>query len=335
MSFPLRTYSLSSVAATGDELTDFRPYVAAMSETGVVAFHADRHQRPGIIVRGDDAIEAGGPVRRFISHPDLTRRGWMSAYAELAAGGQAVVLERGAGLEVLARSGGELAAIGPLGPTMHEDGTVAFRADDAAGDPGVYTAAPDGGVDRVAGAADGFVGFEGLPVIDADKAVVFRARRGDGTEGIYRRAGGVTRAVVETGDRFAELARFPDAGGGAVVFAAVERSGVGGVFVARGGSIEPVVQSGAGFDHVRGALINGAGEVVFFATPSGGELGVYAGPDPQADRVLGFGDPLWDSRVEALVLNPVSMNDRGQLAIRVELAGGAQAIVRADPAHTP
>jgi hypothetical protein len=49
-------------------------------------------------------------------------------------------------------------------------------------------------------------------------------------------------------------------------------------------------------------------------------------------RVLGVGDRLHGATVVDFALNPVSVNARGQLAIRVALDDGRQFIVRGDPA---
>jgi hypothetical protein len=101
------------------------------------------------------------------------------------------------------------------------------------------------------------------------------------------------------------------------------------VFRAAGGDIEAIVDGGDVFDSIRGTLCTNAGELVFYATPRGGDIGIYRGPG--AERILAVGDALLGSTVTLFVLNPVSINERGQLAIRVELADGRQAVVRAEP----
>jgi len=71
--------------------------------------------------------------------------------------------------------------------------------------------------------------------------------------------------------------------------------------------------------------------VVHIATPRGGSLGLFAGPDPEADRILALGDPLLGSTVAELASNPVSVNAAGQVAVRARLTDGRQLILRADP----
>ena len=104
-----------------------------------------------------------------------------------------------------------------------------------------------------------------------------------------------------------------------------------GVFLASAGSIVRLIGTEAGFESFRGALLNGAGDLVYYATPIRGELGVYTGPDIEGDCLLEIGGTLLDSTVAGFALNPVSINDPGQLAIRVVLESGRQLILRADP----
>ncbi len=71
--------------------------------------------------------------------------------------------------------------------------------------------------------------------------------------------------------------------------------------------------------------------MVRIATPRGGSLGLFAGPEPEADRILAVGDPLFGSTVADLASNPVSVNAAGQVAVRARLADGRQLVLRADP----
>ena len=71
--------------------------------------------------------------------------------------------------------------------------------------------------------------------------------------------------------------------------------------------------------------------MVIIGTPRGGRLGLFAGPDPEADRILALGDSLLDSTVEDFAANPVSVNASGQVGIRASLADGRDVILRADP----
>ena len=116
-----------------------------------------------------------------------------------------------------------------------------------------------------------------------------------------------------------------------MAFAATLRAGGAGVFTADEGRIARIMDTDDAFEGFRGALINNAGAVVHTATPRSGSLGLFAGPDPEADRILAIGDPLLGSTVAELASNPVSVNATGHVAIRVRLTDGRQVILRADP----
>lgn len=79
----------------------------------------------------------------------------------------------------------------------------------------------------------------------------------------------------------------------------------------------------------RGVLPADGDRLVFYATPPGGSIGIYLSASGRVTRLLGIGDPVIGSTVTGFALNPVSINRRGQPAIRLELADGRQAIVRA------
>lgn len=332
MSGPLRAgaYALVPIASTGDRFSDFAPYVASVNDAGVVAFQAT-------LRAGGSGVHTGtggpvstvtdpltGPLAEVSSHPDIATDGATCAYATVASGSSAVVLIRDN--EVITVS----PTSGPLGPTMNDAGTVAFRADLEDGRGGIYTG--DGGaVTTIAETGDDLTAFQGLPLIDDRGAVVFRADLESGGERISMVAGGSPVTLAETREVFAALGRFPCVNAtGAVAFSATLRDGGSGVFVASSGTIIQRVDTSARFDSVRGALLDANGGVVFFATPRGGNLGVFSGPDPETDRILGLGAALFDSEVVDFALNPVSINDVGQLAIRVKLADARQWIVRAD-----
>ena len=279
------------VARTGERFSDFGPYVASINDAGTVAFHADGRiftWREASIA----AVELGGEA---ISHPDINAAGQICAYVRLAHDDTAVLLD-----DHIIDSGD----IGPLGPTMNDRGQVAYRARG-----GVYLDGRE--------VATGFASVEGLPCVDDDGSVVFRADRG-----IYRWRDGDIQPLVELGDDFAELGRFPAVGpGGAVVFAAVDRDGRPGVFAVDGAGPR-VLHASDAFESYRGVLAFDGG-FVFYATPRGGALGIY---DQDARRLLGI-----DDEIAAFVLNPVSIDRAGQLAVRLELAGGDQAIARVTP----
>ncbi|MFY9580495.1 MAG: choice-of-anchor tandem repeat NxxGxxAF-containing protein [Gaiellaceae bacterium] len=323
------------IATTGERFSEFAPYVASVNDVGTVAFQAAlRGGGTGVFTGSGEAVEeAGGSalLAGVTSHPDLNNAGAMSFYGDLRDGGQGVFLLRDGRLETVADTRGPFASIGPLGPTMNEAGTVAFRADRTAGVSGIFAA--DGAtVATVADTEGPWSGFHGLPVINNGGTVVFRADRKDGVQGIYAGLGASIRTVAETGDLFETLAPFPSVNDhGTVAFAATLRAGGAGIFTVDEGRITQIIDADGAFETCRGALITSAGAVVCIATPRGGTLGLFAGPDPDADRILALGDALLGSTVSELASNPVSVNAVGHVAIRASLTDGRQLIMRADP----
>ena len=325
------SYTLLAIAETGERFSDFAPYVASLDDDGMVAFQATLRDGSSGVYTGDGgpitaiAESATGKFRSVCSHPDINGEGSSCFYADLESGGSAVFLVHGGEIVTVADSPG------PLGPTMNEAGTVAFRADVSAGGSGVFTGS-GGSLTTIARTGDRFSLFHGLPVIDARGAVTFRADLEAGGEGIYVAHGERVTTVVETGDTFVGLGLFPSASdSGIVAFCADRREGGPGVFTAASGEIETVLEASGPYESLRGVLLNEAGGIIFYATPRGGTLGVFAGPDPIRDRLLSLGSPLFGSTVVDFALNPVSINDAGQIAIRVGLEDRRQLIVRADP----
>ena len=320
---------LSSIAETGDRFASFGPYVPSVNGAGLVAFQfVAVDGRTGVCtVEGPRVTEhpLGDPVAAVTSHPDVTGSGALSFYGEAPSGEDRVFLVRDG---VVRAVGERFHAIGPAGPTMNEACEVAFRAEREPGIAGIHVAAATG-VRTVAETGERFAEFHGLPLIDARGAVAFRADTTDGVQGIYLAAQGAIRPIVESGDAFSTIAPFPSRGlDGSTAFAATTAHGGHGIFTVRGGVVSRA-DDGEGFASHWGALL--AGDVlVRIATPHGGGLGLFRGPDPARDRIVAVGDPCMGSTVENLAANPVSVNGGGQLVIRLGLADGRGAIVRAD-----
>lgn len=333
----MKSFSLTTIAATDEHLGDFAPYAASINDAGTVAFQATlRDGRTGVFTGSGGSLsspfeQASLPIDRFYSHPDIDDRGALCVYAALANGEEWVLQARHGAVIAIAGTDAPFKSIGPLGPTMNDHGTVAFRADTTDGRRGVFT----GRRGEIAVIADtpGFAGFQGLPAITGRGTVVFRADLLGGGHGLYRSRGEAPEAIVLTGDRFRTLGFFPSVNEAeTVVFSATLQEGGAGIFCAEAGEIRTIIDTDSGFESFRGALINDAGTVFFYATPGGGQMGIYAGPDPVADVVLRIGDPLFGSTVVDFALNPVSINAHDQLAIRLRLANDEQRIVRVDPA---
>jgi len=313
---------------------NFAPYVASINNEGLVAFQAELGGgRTGVYLSdGSDThavVETGdGAYHEIVSHPDINDRRSVSFYAKLAGGGTSLVLLSREGTFHVRSDGNTCGEVGPLGPTMNEGDGIAFRAMDTSGLPAVFLL-NNGKVDRIASSESG---FQGLPVAGEDGSVLFRSDQSDNYKAIQLWRDGKIRVVVDTSVEFSDLGRFPTFNRlETIVFAATLRTGKSGIFVERNGEIASLIDSSREFQNFRGALIDALGAVVFFATPVRGELGVYCGPDPKRDRILGLGDPLFDATIVDLALNPVSVNDKGDLAIRVKLSDDRQYILRAEP----
>jgi hypothetical protein len=325
---------LMVIAGNSGPFSDFGPYVPSINDRGGVAFFATRRGGATGVFCGD-----GGPIQTlhqkatFRSHPDINDDETLCVYADLADKSQVVLFGKPAAPpEAVAHEG--IPAIGPLGPMINAAGAIAFRATSAAGRAGIYLAI-DGELTRLAEAGDRIGGFDGLPVILDDGSVVFRADHADGAQGIHRwRAGGALECVVQTGEAFRELGRFPSANAcGTVAFTATRRDGTSGVFtIDVRGSVVTMVESAKVFENFRGALIDDTGRIVFYATPSGGELTIYAmeGPGAAPRRVIGLRDEFGTCPLTDFALNPVSFNNTGQIALRLKLADGRQFIARLD-----
>ena len=332
-------YHLEVIADNRRRFRDFRPYVAAVDERGLVAFQAQLEDgSSGVFAGQGDAVQrldapaATDGQRQVVSHPDINRAGDVCFYAHRRSGVQEVVLVRDNRPVLVADSSGALREIGPLGPTMNRAGVVAFRATDRMGHHGIFTG--DGQeVIRIADTSGSLTGFDGLPVIDDGGAVVFRAQRADGSQCVYCWRDGALSALADTGEQFVELGRFPFvASSGPVAFVGQLRAGVAGVFRMTEDGPRLLIDDSGRFASFRGVLCTGDGEVIFYATPRGGRLGIYRAREADGRPILALGDRLQGAEVTAFALNPVSINSRAQLAIRVELDGGRQLIVRADPA---
>ena len=226
---------------------------------------------------------------------------------------------------------------GPLGPTINASGQVAFRgfADAGVGldklTEAIFRTSQNGSTDLVALGTD-FGEFHGLPVIDGDGRIIFRA-----SCGIYRWVSTASDsrivAVATLGSRWKSLGRFPDqTASGTVVFVGEDaNTGEHSVFTSRLGRAPQCTFKGHAFASIRGALIDERERIVFYATPPNGTLGIYrAGEHPTETptMLVAIGEPLGGARVVEFALNPVSIAADGQVAVRVRLDDDSQAIVR-------
>lgn len=321
---------LTVIAATGQRFTSFAPYVPAIDDSGVVAFQAElRAGGSGVYAgqgREPDALvePGGGQVSRVCSHPDHSREGGVCFYGIDLHGLPGVFLLREGEMERLAPGHGS------LGPTMNDTGAVAFRARRADGLDAVY-AFNAGKAACVASVGDRYAEFRGLPVIHGGGEVLMRASLRSGPESIELVGASGTSIIAETGTTFASLGNFPAINArGAVGFVAAHRELGEAAFVSSHGKIAAVALAGETFESFRGILISDSGPAALLATPRGGTPGVYLFEPGGLRPLLQIGSSIDGSRLAEFALNPVSVNNRGQLALRLGLEDGRGLIVRTE-----
>lgn len=321
------------IAETGDRYADFGPYVAAINNSGLVAFRAQRHGGASGLYTGDggelNALTL--PYEAFIGHPDLDDAGAVSFIAQPQSGVPHLSVLRTSGLSRLTGISGDFAALGPLGPMMNQSGHVAFCACSHLGEQGVY-AAGQGQVKRIAVTGAALRAIHGLPAINHSGAVLLRADLQDGRQGIFLGTGGDLTMVVDTSGPFQALGNFPSLNdAGTVAFTAQRRSGDSELLLWSDGRVSSALGSNSPFASFRTALIDSAGHLTFIATPRDGLLSVYRLTSERLERILGLGDSFQNSTVADFALNAVSVNDRGQAALRLRLENGRQFILRVEP----
>lgn len=325
----------------GSSFADFKPYVPSIRDDGLICFQARlRDGRTGVFTANGEAVTQIGvtgtptcPLAAFTSHPDLNSAGDVTVYARQSSGEEVLALCKAGGRWETTGADRQLYRIGPLGPTMNERGDVAFRATTHLGTASLQLCR-DRQILTVAEADERFSGFAGLPVVNGRGDVTFRASLRDGREGVFvRQLDGPCLEVAATGGDFDDIAPFPTMNDrGDVAFVARPRGSPGwSVFIATAGGLNRWIGPDPAFESYRGLLLNNAGPVVFYGTPAGGQLGIYCGTDAVHHRILGLGDPLLGSTVTDFALNPVSVNEAGQIAVRVALKNGQQWVLRGDP----
>jgi len=280
--FHTGSYTLTPIADTSDRFTDFMPYAVSLNNHGVVAFQATvRGGDSGVYTGSGGPIStvtdsATGPLSNVYSHPDINRGGSACLYASFKSGGRGVVLVRDGQIITVAENAG------PLGPTMNDDGTVAFRAELGSKESGIFTGS-GGRVTTIAETSGVLSVFHGLPVINSRGAVVFRADLKTGGQGVYVGDGGPLTSIAETGDFFGGLGHFPimnDAG--TVAFCGTLQGGGSGVFTASAGEIATVIDTSSPFESFRGVLLNNAGRMIFYARREEENSECSAGATPWA-----------------------------------------------------
>lgn len=321
---------LTLIAASGGCFAGFSPYVPAIDDEGVVAFQAElRAGGSGVYTGvGEDPVAlvepGGGVISRVCSHPDRSRTGAVCFYGIDRQGVPGVFVTRGGVTERIAPNHGT------LGPTINDAGTAAFRTSGAHGMEAVHCHRA-GRTSQLASVGERYSEFRGLPVVGRGGSVLIRALLRSGAESIELVGGSGSRTIAETGATYASLGNFPCLNArGDVAFVGTHRGPGEGAFVTSADRTWPVALAGEDFESFRGVLIHDRGPIALIATPRRGSLGVYC-LEPGGPRLLlQIGSSCDGTRVAEFALNPVSVNNRGQLSLRLGLEDGRGLIVRSD-----
>lgn len=324
------------IAETGERFIDFSPYVASINNKGITAFQAESANGITGIYSGDGVslntvIESSGnEFKNFYSHPDINDNEEYCFYAELNTGAQGIFLLKNNETVTLTETDTIFKSIGPLGPTMNEKGGVAFRADLNSGNSGVFVY-NNKCVKKIADTETIFSDFFGLPVINDSGTVAFRALMKNGVQGIFASNDESYQVITDTKSEFTDFGRFTGVNdAGTFVFNASLKNGNSGIFTISNGIKNTIADTANGFESFRSALINNSGNNIFYAVPREGKEGIFNGNEPVNNKIISLGDTIFDSPVTELTLNPVSLNDNDQIALRIKLEDSRQMIVRAD-----
>lgn len=213
---------------------------------------------------------------------------------------------------------------------MNETGAVAFRAELNSGCSGVFNYF-NGKVKKIADTETILRDFYGLPVINSTGMVAFKAITKNDVQGIYRSNDDSFEIIADTSSEFQELGRFTDINDdGMIVFSALKKDGSSGIYTFSKGELNAAADSKNGFESFRTALINNSGKIIFYGVTREGNEGIFRGNDPSEDKIISLNDNLFDSTVMEIALNPVSLNDKDQIALRIKLENNHQLIIRAD-----
>ena len=320
------------IAETNEQFKSFSPYVASINNGGTVAFQSTLANGGAGIFSSSGGLpiwhteSMQGLVSSFDSHPDINNDGALSFYATLDTGAQGVFVIRDGQWRTVAKSGA-----GPLGPTMNDSAQVAFRCCLHSQHAAICVGSGDA-ITTIADTANMFDHFHGLPVINSTGAVVFCADMAVGGQGLYSSFDGQLSLIADTSGIFGSLGAFPVMNDtGSVAFCAPLKAGGTGIYKVKNGQVTTIADTSGPFESFRGVLVNNAEMTVFYATPRDGVLGIYSGTDPLTDKILAVGEAMLGSVVTEFALNPVSINDAGQLAIRIKLANGREMIIRYEP----
>lgn len=286
-------------------------------------FHAFAFQTPG--------IDADGKV-------------FFSANPTIAAGaGNGIFSGSGGTIDTYALNSSPPGVVTLGRPSVSPNGQLAFRGSHVEVLAGPIESGVFLGLTPLASSSGPFQDFgngNAEIAINDSGVVAFTGSLDSGVSGVFVNAagGGSVVAIADTTDQFNNFVHSSPSinAAGTVAFHASLDVGGEGIFVgSAGGSTTTLIDNSGPFNSFSPvASINSSGAVAFAAqlkhTPLGGN-GLFIGPDPVADKVINFGDPLFGSTAGNLFISNVAMNDAGQIAFRYTLANGVNGIAVATP----
>lgn len=323
------------IAETDDNVLDFGPYVASINDHGQCAFFAE-HRAPtgrahglfvgdGRSVRRVFTTSASDQYNRLLSHPDINNAGQLCIYGQTKLGHTGLICcELDSPTSPRAQS---ILGIGPLGPTINEFGQVALRAFDTEGRAVVMLGDEESGFTTAIAAEAEIIGFQGLPLVLEEGALVVRVDCAESGQAVLRIEGDERETLVETGSGVDSLNRFPHVVGDQLVFCATQGS-QSSLIVSQKGNPRILLSTSSIWSSFRGALFGSSGRIIHFSEAAHGCLGAYFGPDPVDHALLVCGQNFLGDKLVDFALNPVSINANDQIVLRVKWQSGRQAIVR-------
>ena len=311
----------------------------AISAGGTVAWEAMlRGSRRGVFVG------SGGPTTTVADNanaspfdlfgaPSINSADTVAFSAILDGGGYGLYTWRAGQLAPVVDSSGPFQAV--TVPSINSAGTLAFYGLRDDGSSGVFTSTGGAAV-AVVDSAGPLAEFY-RPHLNDTGAFTFGARDDAGVVGIHVADDAGVRAVANSAGPFQEFGLEPTINNlGTVAFRALLDDGTQRVVTASpDGTLVTVADTAGAYNQFHfNPAINNDGTVAFLAITDDNRLGIFTGDDPDADKVIAIGDPLFGSTVRSLSFER-GLNDAGDIAFTYRLADGRSGIGVAEVVPEP
>lgn len=331
-----RNFTFKIIAQTDEKFKDFSPYVPSINDNGDVAFQAELNNgNKGIYTGNGEEIKtiaetSGEFFKNFYSHPDINNKGNICFYAELISGMHGLFLFKDGIIITLCDTSSVYKDIAPLGPTMNEDDIIAFRALSADDQQGIYLA-ENNEIIKIAETGDIYKEFFGLPVVNKNGEVSYRADLNNGVQCIFTNNYVSPEILTELKNSFNRIGNFIGFNESkTIVFNGEHKNKSGGIYKISDNKITTAADSNDSLNNFRSAFINNKEEIVFYANSGNGNTGLYylSEKDNKIYCIISKGDKFHNSIVQEIVMNPVSQNNRNHLAVRLNFENNIQMIIR-------